>query len=180
LSFVMLFFFFFQAEDGIRDVAVTGVQTCALPISNAGLAAGTGFSYQVRAYNVAGNSAYSNMAIVPVAPSGLTATSVSGTQINLAWTDNATNEVGYRLERCSGVGCSNFLEIATVGAGVTTYQNTGLIAGTTYGYRVRAYAAAGTSDYSTPASATPALPPIPPSGPTATPVSGTEIDLPWA
>src|SRR2546422_3174053 len=27
-------FFFFQAEDGIRDVAVTGVQTCALPISN--------------------------------------------------------------------------------------------------------------------------------------------------
>src|SRR2546422_7056563 len=32
-SFIFLFFFFFQAEDGIRDVAVTGVQTCALPIS---------------------------------------------------------------------------------------------------------------------------------------------------
>src|SRR2546429_3010400 len=31
------FFFFFQAEDGIRDVAVTGVQTCALPIYSAGL-----------------------------------------------------------------------------------------------------------------------------------------------
>src|SRR2546422_5489073 len=31
--FFILFFFFFQAEDGIRDVAVTGVQTCALPIS---------------------------------------------------------------------------------------------------------------------------------------------------
>src|SRR2546429_3556046 len=31
--FYMLVFFFFQAEDGIRDVAVTGVQTCALPIS---------------------------------------------------------------------------------------------------------------------------------------------------
>src|SRR5205809_1827335 len=30
----LLFFFFFQAEDGIRDVAVTGVQTCALPIWN--------------------------------------------------------------------------------------------------------------------------------------------------
>src|SRR2546429_7223150 len=29
-----LLFFFFQAEDGIRDVAVTGVQTCALPISS--------------------------------------------------------------------------------------------------------------------------------------------------
>src|SRR2546422_4957694 len=33
------FFFFFQAEDGIRDVAVTGVQTCALPISRAAAAA---------------------------------------------------------------------------------------------------------------------------------------------
>src|SRR2546429_3604712 len=30
---LFVFFFFFQAEDGIRDVAVTGVQTCALPIS---------------------------------------------------------------------------------------------------------------------------------------------------
>src|SRR2546422_6904873 len=29
---ILCFFFFFQAEDGIRDVAVTGVQTCALPI----------------------------------------------------------------------------------------------------------------------------------------------------
>src|SRR2546430_3185900 len=31
----MFFFFFFQAEDGIRDLTVTGVQTCALPISAA-------------------------------------------------------------------------------------------------------------------------------------------------
>src|SRR2546422_10964524 len=31
-KYVIYYFFFFQAEDGIRDVAVTGVQTCALPI----------------------------------------------------------------------------------------------------------------------------------------------------
>src|SRR2546430_7663615 len=31
-----VFFFFFQAEDGIRDLTVTGVQTCALPISSPG------------------------------------------------------------------------------------------------------------------------------------------------
>src|SRR5688572_13643412 len=34
--FVLYFFFFFQAEDGIRDLTVTGVQTCALPISTMG------------------------------------------------------------------------------------------------------------------------------------------------
>src|SRR2546430_8714049 len=32
-DFSVIFFFFFQAEDGIRDLTVTGVQTCALPIS---------------------------------------------------------------------------------------------------------------------------------------------------
>src|SRR5204862_5900492 len=32
--FLFVFFFFFQAEDGIRDLYVTGVQTCALPISS--------------------------------------------------------------------------------------------------------------------------------------------------
>src|SRR3712207_9583052 len=36
------FFFFFQAEDGIRDIGVTGVQTCALPISRRWSAGETG------------------------------------------------------------------------------------------------------------------------------------------
>src|SRR2546429_4365762 len=36
-TLVVVYFFFFQAEDGIRDVAVTGVQTCALPICDVGL-----------------------------------------------------------------------------------------------------------------------------------------------
>src|SRR5437879_13869483 len=39
---VLFFFFFFQAEDGIRDTSVTGVQTCALPISRLGSAARLG------------------------------------------------------------------------------------------------------------------------------------------
>src|SRR5215204_145301 len=34
MKFLFFFFFFFQAEDGIRDHCVTGVQTCALPISH--------------------------------------------------------------------------------------------------------------------------------------------------
>src|SRR5438270_9253084 len=37
LASYLVFFFFFQAEDGIRDLTVTGVQTCALPILLAGL-----------------------------------------------------------------------------------------------------------------------------------------------
>src|SRR2546430_12846753 len=45
-------FFFFQAEDGIRDLTVTGVQTCALPISKPFLArVGRGWTHQTRARN---------------------------------------------------------------------------------------------------------------------------------
>src|SRR2546425_6520854 len=41
-----MFFFFFQAEDGIRDKLVTGVQTCALPILNASVKLAYGLSAQ--------------------------------------------------------------------------------------------------------------------------------------
>src|SRR5690349_22913633 len=42
VSGIFLFSFFFQAEDGIRDLYVTGVQTCALPISDEDVGAGLG------------------------------------------------------------------------------------------------------------------------------------------
>jgi hypothetical protein len=71
----------------------------------------------------------------PPAPSGLTATAVSPTQVNLAWTDNATGESGFRVLRSTdGV---NFQQIAQTASGVTTYQDTAAVAGTTYFYRVR-------------------------------------------
>jgi hypothetical protein len=90
----------------------------------------------------------------PAAPSNLTATAASSSAINLAWTDNSDNEDGFRIERCQGSGCSSFAQIATVGANVTSFQNTGLSAGTSYSYRVRAYNAGGNSAYSNTASAT--------------------------
>ena len=124
--------------------------------SSTGLAASTPYSYRVRAYNAGGDSAYSNTAsattqaapAVPSAPSNLKATVVSRSQINLTWTDISNNETGFKIERCTGAGCSIFSQIDMVGAGVTSYQNTGLSSKTQYRYRVRAYNAAGNSAYS--------------------------------
>jgi hypothetical protein len=84
----------------------------------------------------------------PAAPDSLTATAVSASQIDLTWVDNAVTEDGFRIERCAGVNCSRFAEIARVGADVDSYQNTGLTAATSYSYRVRAFNAGGTSAYS--------------------------------
>ena len=60
---------------------------------------------------------------------------------------------GYRVERCQGGGCSNFVQVATSSG--TSFNNTGLAAATSYSYRVRAADAAGNlSDYSTVLAAT--------------------------
>lgn len=78
------------------------------------------------------------------APSGLTATTASTSQINLTWADNSNNETGFRIERKMGSGGS-WSEIATPGESVGTYQDTGLAASTQYFYRVRAYNSSGSS-----------------------------------
>jgi serine protease AprX len=90
----------------------------------------------------------------PAGPSNLTATAISASRIDLSWIDNSTNETGFRIERCKGASCTNFAELATVGANVTSYSNTGLTKNTAYRYRVRAYNAGGNSAYSNIATAT--------------------------
>jgi chitodextrinase len=91
----------------------------------------------------------------PTAPGTLTAIPLSSSQINLMWTA-ATDNVGvtgYLVERCLGVGCTAFAQIATVSG--TTYNDTGLAANTSYAYRVRAKDAAGNlGPYSNAATAT--------------------------
>src|SRR6266480_1413813 len=79
----------------------------------------------------------------PTRPSNLTATAVSGSQINLSWTASTDNVgvTGYPVERCQGVGCTSFAPIVT--AAGTTYNDVGLAANTSYSYRVRATDAAG-------------------------------------
>ena len=91
---------------------------------------------------------------LPAKPTGLTATNVSGSQIDLFWTDNSNNEEGFEIESCESFGCTNFAGITTVGANINTFSNTNLTAGVTYSYRVRAYNADGSSSYSNAATAT--------------------------
>jgi len=90
---------------------------------------------------------------LPAAPSSLSATAIAKTQIDLSWTDNATDETGFKIERSKRVNTS-FAQIATVGSDVTSYSDTTVSKGTTYFYRVRATNADGDSAYSNEDSAT--------------------------
>ncbi len=111
--------------------------------------------------------------IPPTTPSDLVATAVSSSQINLSWTDNSGDETGFKIERKTGSG-GTYVQRATVGANVTSYNNTGLSADTTYYYRVRAYSAAGNSDYSNEDDDT-TLPPPPPAPVLTSPSYGETV-----
>jgi len=154
--------------------------------SSTGLENGTRYWFRVYAYNAVGPSASSNEASAttlprPTAPTLLQATAFNGVRIDLAWTDNATDELGFRIERALNVGgvAGAYVRIASVGANVTTYSNTGLQNGTTYWYRVRAYNAVGPSAYTNEATATTLAPPAAPSVLQAVPFSHVRIDLTW-
>jgi predicted phage tail protein len=148
---------------GCTDFAqVVMVGANATSYTNTGLTASTSYSYRVRAFNASGDSGYSNIVgamtqpapAPPAAPSNLTTAAISRNRIDLAWTDNANSEVGFRIERCRGSICTNFALIATVGSNVTSYRSSGLAANTTYRYRVHAFNASGTSGYSNISAAT--------------------------
>ena len=87
----------------------------------------------------------------PAAPSGLSAAGGSGI-VDLTWTDNASDETGFKLER-SPDG-STWTQMATPAANATTYHDSGLAAATSYSYRIRATNASGDSVFSNTASAT--------------------------
>jgi subtilisin family serine protease len=114
------------------------------------LAAGTAHRYRVRAFNNRGNSTFSTIAnvVTLVAPANLNAMAVTRTRIDLTWQDLSTQELGHLIERCQGVNCTNFAQIASIGRNTTLYRNTGLQVNTPYCYRVRSRATRSFSDYS--------------------------------
>lgn len=115
----------------------------------------TSYSYRVRACLEDQCSGYSNVANVttppapqpPAAPSGLTATPISQTRIDLTWTDNSDNEDRFEIQWRRN---PNWQYEATVGADVTTYSATaGVRKNDTYVFRVRACNVAGCSAWNT-------------------------------
>jgi fibronectin type 3 domain-containing protein len=150
-----------KSTDGVNfsQFNMRGVNTTAFKV--VGLTAGTTYSFRVRAKNAAGTSAYSNPATattlgktggqVLAAPANLRAQAVSQNAIVLTWQDRSSSETEFRIERLVG---GRFQEIRKVSPNQTTARITGLAAGTTFTFRVRAANATSTSQYSNRAGAT--------------------------
>jgi hypothetical protein len=111
------------------------------------------------------------------APTNLTATATSQTQIDLAWTDESSDETGFKIFR-DGV---ELTPSPIAAADSTTFSDTNLTCDTTYNYEVKATNVNVDSSGITASTTTQACPPPnAPTGLTATPASQTQIDLSWA
>jgi titin len=173
-----------RSTNGTTFAVIGTVAVNLTTYSSTGLAVGVLYYYRVRATTTGGGfSAYSNTvsartsAATPNAPSNLQATGTSETQISLSWTDNASNEAGFKIERSTDGG-TTFVQVATLPANTTSYNVTGLSANTGYMFRVRAYAAGGDSAYSNTATgATPVA--NAPTNAAASVVSSSQVKVTW-
>ena len=131
-----------------HDVQVAGTFTLAVEgVGKGDLATGYSDYGSLGEYTISGTIAASGLPQPPAAPSNVTATPVSSSQINLAWTDASGDETGFAVERAASGGAWG--SVTTVGANATSYADTGLAPSTSYQYRVKAVNAAGGSAYAT-------------------------------
>jgi len=121
-------------------------------------------------------------ATVPNGPTGLMAWPSSSDSIVLNWTDTASNEDGFKIERKNGAG-GTYAEIGTTATDIVSFNDLHRTPGIVYYYRVRAFNNIGNSAYSNEASATvsgsAANVPNAPSNLSVTLITGTRINLQW-
>ena len=114
----------------------------------------------------------------PAAPSNLSASPASGTQVNLHWQDNSRLEAGFLVER-RVPPATTFSKLGVTGQNTTTYMDTQLSPNTVYVYRVRATNSAGVSAPAPAVGVRLPVPPVTPTGAHTTKLTATEIDLAW-
>jgi hypothetical protein len=151
------------------------------------VASSTTYFYRVSAYNAAGTSVPSiwaqgtTLGVAVAAPTDLVATAASGSRVDLSWTDNASDETGFRIERARDAAFTQEFAAFEAPANATTFASQELAAGTTYYFRVFAVGAGGRSAPSNTASATTlTLPPAAPTSLVVTAVGYTTVSLRWS
>ncbi|HQO10045.1 MAG TPA: SUMF1/EgtB/PvdO family nonheme iron enzyme, partial [Clostridiales bacterium] len=145
----------------IKIGEITGSATTTKAYTDTTVVPSSTYDYRVKAVFGTNSTAYitkTGYENTFHAPTNLTASVETDTSIKLEWTDNSSFESGFKIDRKLGVTGSWETDFTTLGANVKTYTNTGLTAGTTYYYRVRAYFSTFYSEYTNEVNAIPTVP----------------------
>jgi hypothetical protein len=165
--------------------------TLATPGENAidyvvtGLTASTRYNFRLRSYNETGESLIALSSaettqpggVLPEPASGLSANIVSQNQIDLSWSDNASIETSYRIERRDGLN-ADWTTLTTLAANTIAYSDTTAIADHAYYYRIVSVNQWGDGDLSNTVSATTGL--VAPGSVSVTSTASGSVLLTWA
>lgn len=181
----------YRAEDSDTNpfsLIATLNQATPTEYTDTGLTTGKTYFYKVRAFLASGPSDFSNIVSafignIPNQPTGLIATANGFDTVDLVWVDNATDELGFKVERAS-IFEGGFIEIANLNENATEFTDSNVLPNVRYNYRVRAFGREGNSGYTNDSAATTAInPTIPtpfaPINLEAVAVSQTQINLTW-
>jgi fibronectin type 3 domain-containing protein len=139
----------FRSTNGGPFVQISQLAANTVFYADTDVTSGASYSYYVTAVNSAGannsNTAPPTLAGAPSTPTNAMVAYLSPTEIDLTWTDNSTNETGFRVLRAGSDG--NFVTVASLPANTTSFRDTTVTPGTTYGYHIEAYNAAGYFDF---------------------------------
>ena len=169
--------FSIERWDGAAFVEIIVTGDNATSAIDTGRSEATNYIYRMRAEGAGGYSAYTanaNAYTALAAPTGPAVAAVNTTALNVSWTDVSGAETSYGVERYNG---SVFVEVSNSAANATSFVDTGLSEATNYIYRIRAKATGVNSAYTSNANSYTAL--TAPTGPAATAVNSTAINVSW-
>jgi hypothetical protein len=143
-------------------ISPLGVNTITL--IDTGLAASSVYKYRLRAINSNNNSNWITSADIitgPVAPSGFVIGAVTDKSVSFTWTDNASDETYYQVERCVGSNCTAFSILSAIlPLNTTGYTDSTVSGSNEYKYRIKALGSVSSSSYLSSSNITTAASPI--------------------
>ena len=169
---------------GAWTSTVVGADTASTTVT--GLVASATYEFRVTSFFQPTDTAEASLSrsstfttrMPPAAPTGLSA-QVQSTSAELAWTDNAAHETGFKVEYRER-GTSAWTLSSSPSSDTASATVTGLTTGTDYEFRVIATNANGDSTPSNVVSTAPAAPPAAPSGVTVLPTGSTSVTVSWS
>jgi hypothetical protein len=172
-----------SSDNGGPYTRLAQLPATATTYISGGLTQGTLYYYFVRAISASGSAdspiESATTPVAPATPTNATVVGLTPTEVDMTWTDNANNEVGYRVLRRTNQ--ADFAQIAQLPPNSSAYSDTTAQAGVTYDYHIQAYNIAGVSDFTGFTVTVPTTLTVPPAatGLATTATTANSVSLSW-
>ena len=136
----------YRSTDGVNFAKVADLSANVTSFADSGLSNNTTYTYKIASWNSAGETttaavSQQTLQSPPSLPTQLAINNPTISSLQISWSDNSSNESGYRVYRSTDG--TNYTLLTSLSANVTSFSDTSLSASTTYSYKVSAWNAGG-------------------------------------